>query len=594
MRGGFKEVYLESDSRKAERIEVRKPLFPNSSGDEVSLASLEKTLSMMERAEGMMASNPRGAAMFRERGDFLREEIKKRRTEDGTGKETSQAESETGSELLPEAAREASVSGSVDLAKGIEDVGNSVVGAEKSIERAGVVAPGFKEEARFLEKDFLTQAGEIVADSDQKIESLVGRGKQEGVSEEQEAKSSLEALVPAPEEPDEKFLERANSIVSSIHKRHNPTEKRNGLALDKPVMAEKLPQFQETLYDTMAKLSSRQESLKKMTPTENVEVYKNIEEALTASRREVYGAGSDPLVNQEERDAIIKQFAHTNQSREFFPNNDSRVRKDAFPYAQSLFGVRSADSPEARAFLKKKIESKNIYLFGGGDSVVDLIADKEIRARSITNLDPFVSVERVEKGQNPGYQSVGERADGKDLLKTLKERMLPSADEIWASMSVPMYLERPEDISQLLDNIKELLAPGGTARIYPLEVGRGQDFEANKAAFLAKIKELQESEDYNVYLAKFADHLTLFIKRLQTGASKEGAAESDKQENTGDVIDAEIIEDVRGGNPKQVTDGAKQITEGQPDVVDAEIIEEEKPKPKQITKGKIAIPESTG
>nr|MCU0680625.1 hypothetical protein [Planctomycetota bacterium] len=124
------------------------------------------------------------------------------------------------------------------------------------------------------------------------------------------------------------------------------------------------------------------------------------------------------LNENSEHEDKVGFFSKTNQERSFFP---SRYRKDGVYYSGSLFNVHS-NSPEAREYLKKKLDGKVIYLLGGGKSANDLLKDNQINPKQIVNIDPFISEENIERNEKGFYKSIPERADSKKLIEEVDNR----------------------------------------------------------------------------------------------------------------------------------------------------------------------------
>jgi len=199
----------------------------------------------------------------------------------------------------------------------------------------------------------------------------------------------------------------------------------------------------------------------------------------------------------------INFFSETNQERSFFP---SRYKKDNIYYSGSLFNVHS-NSPEAREYLKNKLDGKVIYLLGGGKSVNDLLQDNQINPKQIVNIDPFISEEDIEKNKKGFYRSIPERADSKNLIEKINNEKIELADEIWASYSVPFYNESVEEIDNLISNIKGLLKEGGNCRITPISTQN----EKAKQAMLYNLKQIVDSKEYNIH----ANKDTLIIHKIE-------------------------------------------------------------------------------
>ena len=163
--------------------------------------------------------------------------------------------------------------------------------------------------------------------------------------------------------------------------------------------------------------------------------------------------------------------------------------------------------PEAREYLKNKLDGKVIYLLGGGKSANDLLQDNQINPKKVVNIDPFISKEDIERNKKGFYRSISERADGKNLIKEVNSKNIELADEIWASYSVPFYNESAEEIDNLISNIKGLLKEGGNCRITPISTQN----EQAKQAMMYNLKQIVDSKEYNIY----ADENTLIIHKLE-------------------------------------------------------------------------------
>ncbi len=209
------------------------------------------------------------------------------------------------------------------------------------------------------------------------------------------------------------------------------------------------------------------------------------------------------LNENSEHEDRVDFFSETNQGRSFFP---SHYKKDGIYYSGSLFNVHS-NSPEAREYLKNKLDGKVIYLLGGGKSANDLLQDNQINPKQIVNIDPFISEEDIERNKKGFYRSIPERADSKKLMEEVNNKKIELADEIWASYSVPFYNESAEEIDNLISNIKGLLKEGGNCRITPISTQN----EKAKQAILYNLKQIVDSKEYNIHV----DKDTLIIHKLE-------------------------------------------------------------------------------
>lgn len=206
----------------------------------------------------------------------------------------------------------------------------------------------------------------------------------------------------------------------------------------------------------------------------------------------------------------INYFNRTNQKRSFFP---SQFKKDSFPYSLSLFEVTNINSPEAKEYLKRKLDNKSICLLGGGKSMQDLIESDLVKPEIIVNIDAFLDKEEINKNIKNNYKSLEVKADDPNLSDTLNKEGLNTFDEIWASYSVPFYNTTKEQIDNLFNNIDKILSEGGNCRITPLDT---QNQEC-VAEIYKKLKEMNGTNKYNFSLLDD----TLIIHKLKIETKKE-------------------------------------------------------------------------
>lgn len=194
-------------------------------------------------------------------------------------------------------------------------------------------------------------------------------------------------------------------------------------------------------------------------------------------------------------------YANTNQTREFFRKGRTR---DAYSYSSMMFGLPDSfiDTIEGKEYLHHKIDDKTIFLFGGGDSIKDLLKSEEFKPRRVINFDPFVKEESIDKNPNNIYESQTISASDKKIREMVDNNEISRADEVWATYSVPFYLDKSEEIKELLINMTSVLNEGGNARISPIDVQSrekdGENLETRKMALIDSIKSLLDSSDYNV------------------------------------------------------------------------------------------------
>lgn len=230
-------------------------------------------------------------------------------------------------------------------------------------------------------------------------------------------------------------------------------------------------------------------------------------EALENIRKNISRAGNKPLPGNNES----LDFAHTNQSRDFFGDRKSG-KIDNKPYSATLFNI-GIDTPETREYFAEKLEDKTIFLLGGGDSIKDLINSKEHSPKNVVNFDPYITSESVEKFEEGVYKSIPIPVQDSEQIKVeLEKEKIPQADEIWASYSVPYYLSTPKEVEGMFDTVRNSLAENGTARIAPLSIQRENEalYKTASAEIMNQAQEIARSPDFNI----FATGETMFIERL--------------------------------------------------------------------------------
>jgi hypothetical protein len=231
---------------------------------------------------------------------------------------------------------------------------------------------------------------------------------------------------------------------------------------------------------------------KKFSEIKNNETFENLTKRAWGSSRD--SASGD--VNKK-----VDYYNNTNQIRDFLSHGRKR---DAFSYASMMFGLPEnfINTEEGKEYLRHQVDNKNIFLFGGGDSIKDLLKSTEFKPKKVINFDPFIKKETIDKNPNGIYESLMISASDKKIVEMLNKNEIPKADEVWATYSVPYYLDSSEDIKELITNMLSVLNEGGNARISPISVQSkeegGENFETRKQAFINSIKELLDSQDYNV------------------------------------------------------------------------------------------------
>lgn len=183
------------------------------------------------------------------------------------------------------------------------------------------------------------------------------------------------------------------------------------------------------------------------------------------------------------------------------------------PYVQSLFLI--GGSYEAvKEYVYYKINGKKVSLLGGGNSIADLLSDENIHPSVVINIDPYITSEKSDKEKSYPYVSLPIKAeDSGAVISAMQERQIDGFDEVWASYSVPYYLENPDEIKNLFTTIKSMLLEGGTARIVPLKIkDNGTNDGVNE--LINQVKIILDSPEYNAYFVNHPLGGTLFIKKL--------------------------------------------------------------------------------
>lgn len=264
--------------------------------------------------------------------------------------------------------------------------------------------------------------------------------------------------------------------------------------------------LEQKFLETLNNLSANQERQSK---EKDQEVLDKLNFSIKATSRE---APKDEKEEFEKQDFFIR----TNQTRKFFSETES-IGDDAYAYTYMMFGLPDSfmRRQEMKNYIHSLLDDKTIFLFGGGDSVKDLLASEEYKPKKVINFDPYLKQESVGKRKNIDYESRAISASDRKIEDLAAAGELPKADEIWATYSVPYYLDKSENIASLIQNIASVLNEGGAARISPLVVQEtesgGETYETRKNTLIQSIKQLMESDQFNVSL--FGK--TLKIHKLQ-------------------------------------------------------------------------------
>lgn len=219
----------------------------------------------------------------------------------------------------------------------------------------------------------------------------------------------------------------------------------------------------------------------------------------------------DDLETLTERE---EYFDRTEKSRDFSKIFLGKKR----PLIESLFNLDCLEKNHRNEFLYKTLNNKKIILLGGGDSINDLILDSDIKPSMVVNIDSFIKFEDKNKNDRKNYKSIVLGAESQEI-KTLE---VEKADEIWATWSVPIYLETAKDIEDLFKNIDHLLAVNGIVRIHPLYLldfkreghemfDRAEKFDVRKNAWIKSVSDLLRTERYNMYIM---NNSTMFLQKI--------------------------------------------------------------------------------
>jgi hypothetical protein len=197
----------------------------------------------------------------------------------------------------------------------------------------------------------------------------------------------------------------------------------------------------------------------------------------------------------------ISFYGTTNQSRKFFSHG---TVYDSYSYVSMMFNLPEsfAKTESGNKYIHSVIDGKDIALLGGGHSLDDLILSNNLRPKKVFNFDPYLESEDIPKNTNNNYESIPISTSSQKLEELLKNGELERVDEIWATYSVPYYLNTKEEIKQLISNIMLMLNEGGNARISPISFQSFDDgkdnYRTRRDTFLTEIDSLLNDDNYNV------------------------------------------------------------------------------------------------
>jgi len=206
-------------------------------------------------------------------------------------------------------------------------------------------------------------------------------------------------------------------------------------------------------------------------------------------------------------------FDKTQRNRKFFEIQPGKGDAKRETYWNTLFFPYNTKA--TRAFAKEFFDDKIIVLLGGGRSrIKEELKENKISPREVVNIDPF-----VENPESEADTVISISASDEHLIDKMREYGIEKADEIWAEFSVPAYIDSPKEIQQLIQNIDQLLAEDGSARIWPIKVkesGDESDSLARKTAFIESLKNLNiKTNKYEFILYEAAGRHGLIIHKLK-------------------------------------------------------------------------------
>ena len=223
-------------------------------------------------------------------------------------------------------------------------------------------------------------------------------------------------------------------------------------------------------------------------------------------------------------------FDKTQRNRNFFKTDTSSAKRET--YWNTLFFPYNTEA--TRNFAKQMFDNKTIVLLGGGRSQIKTeLNEYGIHPNKIVNVDPFV--ENIEESADT---VIPLSATDRNFKEQMHENGIEGADEILAEYSVPAYLEKPEDIKQLMQNIDQLLIPGGTARIWPIMVGgRGDKAEqiARKDTLIESVRNISRLNKYEISVYESAGRPGLTLYKL--ALSKEELQQKEDQQKIEEIIE---------------------------------------------------------
>lgn len=330
-------------------------------------------------------------------------------------------------------------------------------------------------------------------------------------SETATEQSSQEGVQRKFEESQVSYLQRAGELITK------EVKERTSLIFDPSRPQENA--LSQSILDMIQK--SMTEALKPQedifNPAKNEEILKNISENINCHDK--HGL----------RDSA--SFDKTERNRKFFEMQSGKKRSNKREtYWNTLFFPYNTEA--TRAFAKKILDDKTIVLLGGGRSQLKKeLQGNNIFPKEIVNVDPFV--ENPAEGSDP---IIPLSASDENFIEKMKDNGITKADEILAEYSVPAYLEDPREIRQLFQNIDELLAEGGSARIWPIQIngkGENEDQVKRKNELINSLANINATKKYELISYKSAGRDGIILHKL--APTKKELQEKEDQEKIANI-----------------------------------------------------------
>lgn len=318
--------------------------------------------------------------------------------------------------------------------------------------------------------------------------------------EKLESAETKEESAPFPEETPEEYISRFQVLITDEYIKNNPDlHNKPRLLINayyKNYMHQALDDFNNSeemrnqFFKTVQQLQENENV--RQSPEKDDKTLKRIEKMIQASSKD---SATGELSEK------VEYYANTNQTREFF---EKGRKYDSHSYAYMMFGLPEVfiNTPQGLELLHEKVDGKSIFLFGGGESLHDLLTSEEFHPKSVTNFDPYLKSEKIDKNVNAMYRSEDISASDPAISQKIEQGDISKADEVWMTYSVPFYLDNSAEIKGLIDNIVSSLREDGNARISPVMLQNTETIEENfdtrKQTLLDSLHGLMNSGDYNV------------------------------------------------------------------------------------------------